>query len=93
VTVSNNNAPSISCPAAVTVTTNECDAVVSYNAPTTNDLCGCEMVSLSAGLPSGSTFPIGTTTNQFDVVDDTNNVVGNNYIHWCFDFFIRSFVH
>jgi hypothetical protein len=75
--------PSISCVGAVTVDADQCEATAQYSAPTASNLCAGEKVSLFAGLPSGSTFPIGTTTNQFDVVDVWNNVVGNEARQAC----------
>ena len=31
-------------------------------------------VNQTAGLPSGSTFPVGTTTNTFEITDDEDNI-------------------
>jgi hypothetical protein len=78
VTVTSDDAPTISCPGHMTTgtTADRCDAVVNYNAPTTNNLCDGETVAQNGGKASGSTFLIGTTTNTFEVRDASNNVVG-----------------
>lgn len=43
-------------------------AVVTYTAPVGVDNCGATTTQI-AGLPSGSTFPLGTTVNTFRVTD------------------------
>ncbi|GEM_PF-1226679 len=50
----------ITCPANVTVSNdpNQCGAVVNYDAPTTEGDCG----TITCAPPSGSFFPVGTTT-------------------------------
>jgi len=61
----------INCPANITqnVDGTTCGAVVTYTAPTTANCSGNETVTQIAGLASGSTFPVGTTTNTFKVTD------------------------
>ena len=51
---------SITCPANITQTNdlNQCGAVVTYPAPTSNGSCG----TINCSPPSGSFFPVGTTT-------------------------------
>ncbi len=39
----------------------------------TSDNCGAIPVNQLAGLPSGSDFPLGTTTNTFEVQDESGN--------------------
>ncbi len=60
----------LACPAAVTSTTDfgVCSATVSYNAPVVQDNCGATF-TLSAGLPSLSSFPLGVTQNSFTALD------------------------
>ncbi|MBW6481458.1 MAG: gliding motility-associated C-terminal domain-containing protein [Vicingaceae bacterium] len=70
VTVNDTELPAISCSPLIA----SCDSLVNYNAPTATDNCGVLSITQIAGLPSGSTFPIGTTTNTFEVVDIHNNV-------------------
>ena len=71
VTVNDNEAPAISCPADITtnVDPGSCGAVVTYTAPVGTDNCAGATTTQTAGLPSGSTFPVGTTTNTFKVTD------------------------
>jgi len=56
-------APSISCSSNLILNSdsNNCGVMVNYAAP--NDPCAT--VTQTSGLPSGSVFPIGTTTNTF----------------------------
>ncbi|MEM7036410.1 MAG: HYR domain-containing protein, partial [Bacteroidota bacterium] len=73
VTVVDNENPSITCPANVTqnVDAGQCDAVVTYTAPTGTDNCMGQSTALtSAGsTASGSTFPVGMTTVEYTVTD------------------------
>ncbi|MBX7095911.1 MAG: HYR domain-containing protein, partial [Flavobacteriales bacterium] len=63
--------PSISCPG--TISTNNqgglCSAVVNFGTPVGTDNCPGAITTQLAGLASGSTFPVGTTTNTFLVTD------------------------
>jgi subtilisin-like proprotein convertase family protein len=74
VTVNDTQAPTITCPANVTQSTapNQCQAAVSYPAPTASDNCP------GVGTPvcdpaSGSFFPKGTTTVNCTVTDASGN--------------------
>jgi hypothetical protein len=69
VTVNDNEAPAISCPANISVNNDpgQCSAAVSYAAPVGTDNCPGASTSQTAGLASGSNFPVGTTTNTFVV--------------------------
>ena len=49
------------------VDTNTCGVVVSYATPSGSDNCVGSSTALTAGLASGATFPVGTTTNTFTV--------------------------
>ncbi len=75
VTIEDTEDPAITCPADMTVGTDpgSCDAVVSYTAPVGTDNCPGASTSQIAGLASGATFPIGTTTNTFRVTDGAGN--------------------
>lgn len=73
VTVTDNENPSISCPANITVTGGGGGAVVNYSNPVFGDNCSGSVISQTAGLPSGSNFPVGTTTNTFVVTDAAGN--------------------
>jgi len=70
VTVTDNQAPTISCPANQTVNaTSAAGAVVTYVAPVGTDNCSGASIVRTSGLASGSTFPIGTTTVTHTVTD------------------------
>ncbi|MFY7884156.1 MAG: HYR domain-containing protein, partial [Dolichospermum sp.] len=70
VTVVDATAPTINTVANInTIATSAAGAVVNYSAPVGTDNCSGSTTTQTAGLPSGSTFPIGTTTNTFVVTD------------------------
>ncbi|MCA0230894.1 MAG: HYR domain-containing protein [Bacteroidetes bacterium] len=74
VTRVDNTPPSITCPANITVNniTGQCGAVVTYTAPVGTDNCSGVTTTQIEGLTSGSTFPVGVTTNRFRVTDGSN---------------------
>lgn len=67
--------PTIACNADVVADFNPAvgGAVVTYTAPVGSDNCPGATTTQIAGLPSGSTFPLGTTTNTFRVTDASGN--------------------
>ncbi len=70
VTVVDNQAPVITCPANQSVfATSAAGAVVTYTAPVGTDNCSGSTTTLITGLASGSIFPIGTTTVAYRVTD------------------------
>ncbi|MDB4591457.1 HYR domain-containing protein, partial [Flavobacteriaceae bacterium] len=70
VTVTDIEGPSISCPANISVPgTSSAGAVVTFTTPVGTDQCSGSVTTQTTGLPSGSTFPLGTTTNTFEVED------------------------
>ncbi|MDF1673696.1 MAG: HYR domain-containing protein, partial [Vicingaceae bacterium] len=71
VNVNDTELPIITCPAPIAT----CDSLVNYNAPVTSDNCGVDTLIQLTGLPSGSIFPVGTTTNTFEVKDIHGNVM------------------
>ena len=76
VTVTDAELPVITCPSDITQDTdaNSCDAVVNFTAPTGTDNCpGATTVLGAGGLASGSTFPLGATTNTYTVTDASGN--------------------
>src|SRR5262249_59910886 len=75
VTVNDTQAPVISCPGNITVSTdaNSCSAVVTYNTPVGTDNCTGAIIVRTTGLASGSAFPKGTTTNTLVVTDAAGN--------------------
>ncbi|MFT7611833.1 MAG: gliding motility-associated-like protein [Parvicellaceae bacterium] len=75
VTISDTENPAIACPANV-VQGNDigvCGASVAYSVPVGTDNCPGSITTQTAGLSSGSTFPIGTTLNTFLVTDAAGN--------------------
>jgi uncharacterized repeat protein (TIGR01451 family) len=75
VTVEDHENPTISCPSNITKDNDpgECGAVVTYTTPVGQDNCPGATTAQTAGLPSGSQFPVGTTTNTFEVTDASGN--------------------
>jgi uncharacterized repeat protein (TIGR01451 family) len=74
VTVIDNTPPQISCQADIIADFDAAvnGAVVTYTAPVGTDNCASNTAQI-AGLASGSTFPVGTTTNTFRVTDASGN--------------------
>ncbi|MGH9929979.1 MAG: HYR domain-containing protein [Pyrinomonadaceae bacterium] len=74
VTVVDNTLPQISCPADIIADFDPAvnGAVVTYTAPVGTDNCASTTTQI-AGLASGATFPVGTTTNTFRVTDASGN--------------------
>ncbi len=80
VTVVDNIPPSVTCPANISVSaTSVAGAVVTYSAPVGTDNCPGATTTLTAGLPSGSTFPIGTTTVTYTVTDAAGQSVSCSF--------------
>lgn len=75
VTVIDNTPPAISCPTDLIVNFDPGvnGAVVTYSAPVGTDNCAGATTTQTAGLPSGGTFPLGTTTNTYKVTDSAGN--------------------
>ncbi|GEQ85498.1 hypothetical protein ULMS_10060 [Patiriisocius marinistellae] len=76
VIVTDNVPPMIACPAPITMDNDPgiCGAIVTYTTPVGTDNCTGSTTLQIAGLPSGATFPIGTTTNTFEVTDAAGNI-------------------
>ncbi|HTO37630.1 MAG TPA: HYR domain-containing protein [Brumimicrobium sp.] len=69
VTVEDNEAPVVLCPADIST----CDPVSTWEVPEVSDNCGIASVVQTAGLESGSIFPIGATTIEYTVTDIHGN--------------------
>ncbi|MGE0636859.1 MAG: HYR domain-containing protein, partial [Bacteroidia bacterium] len=69
VVVNDTEAPVITCAADIIA----CDGDVVTYTVTATDNCPGETVVQTAGLPSGSVFPLGITTNTFEVTDASGN--------------------
>ncbi len=68
-------APTIDCPDNINVNIDafSSEAKVDYTAPVGKDNIEGATTSLISGMESGSMFPIGTTTNTFEVMDAAGN--------------------
>lgn len=77
ITVVDNEAPVMSgCPTTQTV----CEGTtVTFPTPTATDNCSGVTVTQIAGLPSGSTFPVGTTLCTFRATDASGNITNCNF--------------
>jgi streptogramin lyase len=73
VTITDNEAPSITCPENINtlISSNSCEQTVSFTLPIAADNCGNSVVM--AYPPSGSIFAIGTTSVQLIATDDSGN--------------------
>ena len=80
INVYDDTKPAITCPNNITVApTTLAGTVVNYPAPSATDNCGSVTVIQTAGKPSGSTFPIGTTTNTFEATDACGNTISCSF--------------
>ncbi|MDO6761880.1 HYR domain-containing protein, partial [Tamlana sp. 2_MG-2023] len=75
ITVNDTENPQIVCPLDITQTVDSGSptAVVTFTSPVGADNCAVDTTTQIAGLPSGSAFPIGTTTVTFEVNDVSGN--------------------
>jgi uncharacterized repeat protein (TIGR01451 family) len=76
VTVNDTQPPSITCPADITIKTPQAGdpcKVVTYPAPVVSD--NCPGVGVVCTPPSGSCFPVGTTTVTCTATDTSGNTV------------------
>ncbi len=79
--------PAINLPANISVgtDTDSCNAVVTFTEPTTTDNCTGASILQTAGLPSNSIFPIGTTTNIYEATDASGNTTLDSFIVTVYD--------
>jgi hypothetical protein len=68
--VADNTPPTITCPENISIL---CGAVVTYTAPVGTENCAGSTTTLTAGLESGATFPVGITTQTYTVTDGGGN--------------------
>jgi hypothetical protein len=77
VTVNDTEAPTLTCPAAMSLTTapNTCNAVATYTNPTFTDNCAPTTGTATRinGLVSGSAFPVGNSNVVFQATDAGGN--------------------
>jgi HYR domain/Secretion system C-terminal sorting domain len=81
VTVNDIEAPMFTCPGnlAVNADSGMCSAVVNFNMPNAIDNCSIASVTQTAGLTSGSAFPLGTSTVSFTATDSAGNSSACSY--------------
>ena len=73
VTVIDTIVPTITCPDDIVIQSDNCEEMVDYDPPIFDDNCVVDTFAVISGLPSGSTFPSGTTTNTLEVMDSSGN--------------------
>ncbi len=75
ITVIDDEVPIITCPDDIEVenTPGMCSAIVSFTEPIGTDNCPGATTELLSGIASGEEFPIGTTTNTYQVTDASGN--------------------
>jgi hypothetical protein len=78
VTVVDTTAPTLTAPANITaylpLNSAATSVVVNYTTPVATDSCTTTITATqTAGLPSGASFPVGTTTNTFTATDASGN--------------------
>ncbi len=80
VTVIDDIAPIISCPTNVITNTDAglCSALVVFSDALASDNCNVT-VAQTAGLPSGSAFPVGVSTVEFTATDDSGNTTSCSF--------------
>lgn len=81
VTVDDLEAPTLTCPSNISVNVDPgmCSAVVTYSTPAALDNCSIDTTYISAGLTSGSAFPVGTTTVTYTTIDASGNAVSCSF--------------
>jgi len=74
VTVVDLTAPVVTCPSSISACPD--DNIISYAAPVALDNCLSSggQWNLTAGLPSGSEFPVGVTTQNYTYTDASGNI-------------------
>ncbi|MBV9496502.1 MAG: HYR domain-containing protein [Acidobacteria bacterium] len=79
VTVNDTQPPAITCPANITTSNdpNQCGAVVNYEVPQASD--NCPNTTVQTSFPSGSFFPVGTTTVTVTAQDASGNTANCNF--------------
>ena len=80
ITVEDHELPTISCPASITLEpTCPSGARATYTPPVGHDNCPGATTNRTAGLASGSVFPIGTTTVTHTVTDASGNTASCSF--------------
>ncbi|MGB3343289.1 MAG: HYR domain-containing protein, partial [Aequorivita sp.] len=81
ITVEDNELPILVCPTDITVNSSAgtCSAAVTFPMPIALDNCGIDAVVQTMGDPSGSQFPVGTSTIGFTATDVNGNSIGCSF--------------
>ena len=81
ITVTDSQDPEITCPTDITqnIDAGTCGAVVTFTAPVGTDNCPGVNTVQTAGLISGSAFPVGDTINTFEVTDASSNTTSCSF--------------
>ncbi len=81
VTVLDKQNPTITCPTNLVLSTSPglCSRTNVTYAVSAGDNCSSNNLVQTAGLPSGSTFPKGTTTNSFVLTDGSSNTASCSF--------------
>ncbi len=81
ITVVDTEAPSITCPASVTINNDAgiCGAIFTYTPPVGTDNCPGAITTQIAGLGSGATFALGTTTETYRVTDAAGTITSCSF--------------
>jgi len=76
VTVSDNQAPVLTCPSNISVNTDfrVCGAAVNFSLPSVSDNCGTISPYLSSGFGPLSNFSTGSTLVSYNATDESGNV-------------------
>ena len=79
VTIKDNEAPKITCPASITKSSDVgiCGAKYSFSTPVATD--NCSAIVTQTGLASGSTFPVGVNTVTFTATDPSGNTTSCSF--------------
>jgi gliding motility-associated-like protein len=81
VTINDTQNPVITCPSSINQPNDPgiCGAPIFFSSPVGTDNCPGTLTFQTAGLPSGSVFPIGTTVISYLAADVTGNIATCNF--------------
>ena len=69
ITITDTESPTIICPDTIQT----CDSIIIFSDPVLDDNCLGTVLNLTSGLPSGTLFPLGMTTNNYTITDASGN--------------------
>lgn len=79
VTVVDTTPPTITCPASIVVTAPLGQSSTPVNYPTPTAVDNCSLSAVACSPPSGSSFPLGTTTVACSATDPSNNAASCSF--------------